>query len=101
MTGAAFFGGRRVYIDSLLWEKVGSMGIDLGISVVDSQGNELLSSIEQLICGEKANCEYRFVIKDPESYLQLKIRSLSTIHSVYAFASLFPVTEEEIISKKK
>jgi hypothetical protein len=92
--GAAFHGGRRV-ISTVTLGKVGFLAVDLGIAIVDGQGIELLSTTEQLVCGDRANFELRLTIPDHESCLQLKVKSQSTIHSVYVFASLFFVSNGE------
>jgi len=90
--GAAFHGGRKV-LNTVTMGKVGSLAVDLDVVLMDSQGIEQLYVSEQLVCDDKPNFELRFTVKDPESCLQIKIRSHSTIHSIYVFASLFQVDE--------
>jgi hypothetical protein len=97
--GAALTGGRKV-ISTVTRGKVGSLAVDIDVLLFDGFGIEIVSASEQLTCGDRPNYELRFVVKDTDYDLQLKIKSLSTIHSIYVFASLFQVGDEDASSSR-
>ena len=92
--GAALTGGRKV-ISTVTMGKVGWLGIHLELVIVDGHGNETVSISEQLECGEKANFEMRFTLKDADSCVKLAIKSYSTLHTIYVFSSIFRVEEAQ------
>jgi len=98
--GAAFSGGRKV-ISTVTLGKVGTLGIVLDILILDCDGNEIVATAEQLICGDKANFELRFILKDHESCVKLRIRSLSTLHTMHVFSSIFQVVHETTLEVKQ
>ena len=92
--GAAFISGRKV-ISTVTMGKVGSLALLLDVTVINGQGMEIASASEHLTPGDRANFEMRFTVVDHETTIKLKIKSLSTIHTLYVYASVFPVGEDD------
>ena len=91
--GAAFTGIRAV-THNLTLGKVGSLGVQVQLLLLDQNGKELYHLRDNLLCDEKPHLELQIPMK-PSDYCELKIKSLTTIHSVYVYSSLFLIEDKK------
>lgn len=87
--------GLRLGLSAVTLGQVGKLGLDFSGFVVDSDGSLVHSFSEVLLCCDKANFELRLTLQQGDT-LQLSFKSLSTVHSVYIFASLFHLGDETL-----